>query len=209
MATRVIKLKKRIPEINLQSVEKIIKLTNDHIQPVLNAEPVNSRRVIKISKYIVPPIPGPSVHLTMAMEAFESIREYYTQRGLRIPQSDIKWYYQELAEEKKEYDAFWTRCAATKACIDGTLRGDDNWTIDLAVNAARQAEKKLPIQESDIGPMPEYGSGEFWAWCRKRKLLKEQKEAAIIAAGGTVPVAKVQKAVKGPKKLKAQELQKP
>lgn len=169
----------------------------------------NPKRILISSRLAIPAIPGPSVYLTKAMETFEYIREYYINCGLPIPQSDIKWYNQELAEEKKEYDAFWTGCAATKACIDGTLRGDDNWTIDLAVNAARQAEKKLPIQESDIGPMPEYGSGEFWAWCRKRKLLKEQKEAAINAAGGSVPVPEMQKAAKELKKQKAQELQKP
>ena len=110
-----------------------------------------------------------------------------------MPQSDIKWYHDELAQEKKEYDEFWARCAVTKACIEGTLRGDDDWTITLAMNAAKQAEKKLPILESEIGEMPPHGTGEFWAWCRKRKLLKEQKEAAIIAAGGTLPLAKKKK----------------
>ena len=34
---------------------------------------------------------------------------------------------------------------------------------------------------------------EFWAWCHKRKKFKEQKEAAVIAAGGTVPLPKAQK----------------
>ena len=111
-------------------------------------------------------------------------------------------YYEELAQEKKEYDEFWARCAVTKACIDGTLRGDDDWTIDLAMNAARQEVKKLPIQESDIGLMPAHGTGEFWAWCRKRKLLKEQKHAAIIAAGGTVPPLKP----KQPKQPKSKQV---
>jgi hypothetical protein len=131
--------------------------------------------------------------MTKAMEAFESIREYYTQRGLRIPQSDIKWFYEEQKRENAEYDEFWTRCAITKAFIDGTLSGHDDWTISLAMNAAREAEKKMPILETDIGPMPEHGTREFWAWCHKRKKLKEQKEAAIIAAGGTIPLLKAAK----------------
>jgi hypothetical protein len=121
-----------------------------------------------------------------------------------MPQSYIKWYHEELAQEKKEYDEFWARCAVTKACIEGSLRGDDDWTITLAMNAAKQAEKKLPILESEIGEMPPHGTGEFWAWCRKRKLLKEQKEAAIIAAGGSLPKKKEKKP-----KSKAQESQKP
>jgi hypothetical protein len=39
--------------------------------------------------------------------------------------------------------------------------------------------------------MPDYGTKEFWAWCHKRKKLKEQKDAAIIAAGGVVKEKKV------------------
>jgi hypothetical protein len=70
------------------------------------------------------------------------------------------------------------------------------------MNAAKQQEKKLPILESDIGPMPAYGTGEFWAWCHKRKQLKLQKEAAIIAAGGTITPAK-------PKKPRAKKAEKP
>lgn len=197
MATRVIKLKKLVTQITLQPVKRIIKLKKvTPIESVSNAQPVTARRVIKISNLPVPPIPGPTIYLTKAMDAFESIREYYTERGLPIYQSDIKWYHQELEQEKKEFDEFWARCASTKVYIEGMLRGDDDSTITLAMNAARQSEKKMPILETDIGPMPDYGTGEFWAWCRKRKILKEQKEAAIIAAGGTVPLSKAARAAK-------------
>ena len=41
--------------------------------------------------------------------------------------------------------------------------------------------------------MPTQGTPEFWAWCMKRKKLRLQKEAEIIAAGGTVPAAKPKK----------------
>jgi hypothetical protein len=162
---------------------------------ILPSQP-KPRRILGKPRLPIPPIPGPSDIQTKAMEAFESIREYYTQRGLPIPQSDIVWFNAELKREKDEYDEFWARCASTKACIEGTLRGDDDWTITLAMNAARQLEKKMPILDTDIGPMPDYGTVEFWAWCHKRKKLKEQKEAAIIAAGGTVPVPKQKKVAK-------------
>lgn len=200
MPGRVIKIKKLVPLPVLQSVKRVIKLKKSAC-----IQPVAQRRIIKISNLPIPPLPEPGIQLTKAMEAFESIREYYMLRNMQIPQSDIKWYHQELAQEKKEYDDFWARCASTKAYIEGTLRGDDDWTITLAMNAARQAEKKMPILETDIGPMPDYGTGEFWAWCRKRKLLKEQKEAAIIAAGGTVPLSKAARAAKQ-KKSAAQGL---
>ena len=187
MATRVIKLKKLV-DVTLQAdtvIKRVIKIKN-----ATPLETVKQPRIIKISSLPVPPIPGPSDYLTKAMEAFESIREYYTQRGLRIPQSDIKWFYEEQKREKAEYDEFWTRCATTKAFIDGILSGHDDRAISVAIKAAREAEKKMPILETDIGPMPNYGTQEFWAWCHKRKKLKEQKEAAIIAAGGTIPLPK-------------------
>ena len=195
---RILKRKKpiisNVPDI---PAVKIIPLSE-----VLPLQP-NTRRTLGKPKLPIPPIPGSSDRMTKAMESFESIREYYAERSLPIPQSDIKWFHAELKKEKEEFDEFWARCASTKACIDGTLRGDDDWTITLAMNAAKQQEKKLPILETDIGPMPDYGTGEFWAWCHKRKKLKEQKEAAIIAAGGAVPLPKVQKAPKASKVQKA------
>lgn len=139
---------------------------------------------------LVPPPPPPGIYITFTMEAFENLREYYKQRNMDMPQEDIKWYHEELQREKKEFDEFWERCAVTKAVSEGIFRGDDEWTIALAENAAKQKVKALPIQESDIGPMPEHGTKEFWAWCHKRKKLKEQKNAAIIAASGVLKVKK-------------------
>lgn len=156
----------------------------------LDPEPVQAKKIILKLKKKVPPPPAPGVYVTKAMEAFEAIREYYTLRGQQIPETDIKWYEQELIQEKKEMDEFWERCAETKANMECVLRGDDEWTTALAVNAARQKVKALPVREEDIGPMPEYGTKDFWAWCHKRKKLKEQKDAAIVAAGGVVKVKK-------------------
>jgi hypothetical protein len=157
-------------------------------------EPVKrvlSKKVIKLLPIPDPPAPG--IYVTKAMEAFEAIREYYKLRNMVIPQDDIKWFHEELVKEKKEFDEFWQKCLVTKVVMEGILRGDDEWTIQLAENAAKQKVKAMPVQESDIGPMPEYGTKDFWAWCHKRKKLKEQKEAAIIAAGGTILVKKIKK----------------
>lgn len=206
MAKRVLSSKKSVlmitpaPVLQAQAISEVKPEAKPEAKQISPPLELKVRRVLGKPALPIPPIPGQAVHLTKAMEAFESIREYYIQNRLPMPQSDIKWYHEELAQEKKEYDEFWARCAVTKACIEGTLRGDDDWTITLAMNAAKQAEKKLPILESEIGEMPPHGTGEFWAWCRKRKLLKEQKEAAIIAAGGSLPKAKQPKA----KKPKAQ-----
>lgn len=145
------------------------------------------RRILKGKPLItIPPIPSPHTSLTPAMEAFEAIRHYCSTNGLPIQQSDINWYHAELKREQAEMDAFWERCAITKAGFDSFARGDDEWAAALALNTAKQKVKAMPIQESDIGPMPPMKSKEFWAWCALRKKLRLQKEAAIIAAGGVV-----------------------
>lgn len=192
-----------LPEPVVEKKKTIIKLKKPL---VLEQEPEKKKTIIKLKKtrtLPIPPPPAPGSYITKAMEAFEAIREYYTLRGQDIPDEDIKWYQEELVQEKKEMDEFWERCGETKANMEGVLRGDDDWTISLAVNAARQKVKTLPIQESDIGPMPDYGTKDFWAWCHKRKKLKEQKEAAIIAAGGVVK--KPKKPVKKQEKSKETE----
>ena len=151
-----------------------------------------SRRVLKLKKSIpIPPLPAPGAYVTKAMEAFEAIRDYCRINNVPISQADIKWYHEELALEKKETDEFWERCSVTKAIIDAVARGEDMNGILLAEAKAKLTEKKEPLRESDIGEMPAYGTQEFWAWCMKRKKLRLQKEAAIIAAGGTIPVKKV------------------
>jgi hypothetical protein len=159
------------------------------------AEPVLAEKkkvVLKMKKKVaIPPPPAPGVYVTKAMEAFEAVREYCLINNRAITEEDVKWYEQELLQEKKEFDEFWERCAETKANMECVFRGDDEWTTALAINAAKQKVKALPIQEGDIGPMPEYGTKDFWAWCNKRKKLKEQKDAAIIAAGGVVKEKKV------------------
>ena len=161
----------------------------------------NKPKVIVLSLLPVPPPPAPGTYVTKAMEAFEILREYYDIIESPIPQADIKWYYEELALEKKEDKEFWERCAVLKAVSECVFRGADDWTTQLAENAAIQKVKALPVQEGDIGPMPEYGTKDFWAWCHKRKKLKEQKDAAIVAAGGTVPEPKVKVKAKVSKKV--------
>jgi hypothetical protein len=175
-------------KVLLTKVKKTLLVTPQEVPT-----PVKKILSTKIKK-TVPSPPAPGVHVTLAMEAFENLREYYRQQNMEIPQEDIKWYHEELQHEKKEFDEFWERCAVTKAVSECVFRGDDEWTIALAENAAKQKVKALPLQESDIGPMPEYGTKEFWAWCHKRKKLKEQKDSAIIAAGEVVPVKKTKKA---------------
>lgn len=155
------------------------------------------RKIIKLKKSLpVPPPPPYGIALTKATEAFEAIRAYYTERNEPIPQADLKWYQEELVLEKKEYDEFWDRCSVTLAIMESVVRGDDEVAMMKVELEARAKQKKQPIRVEDIGEMPPYGTREFWVWCHKRKQLKIQKEAAILAAGGTIKQKKQQRAKK-------------
>ena len=109
---------------------------------------------------------------------------------IEVPEEEIKHYYAELEREKKEHTEFWSQhgCSVTMAVLLAAANGED---LDIAQAKAKLVEKKKVITEDSIGEMPAYGTPEFWAWCRRRKELRLQKEAAIIAAGGTVLPQKV------------------
>ena len=165
---------------------------------------MSSKRVIKLAIQLpVPPVPPVTAYLTPAMEAFEALREYYTVRGEPIPQCDLKWYQWELENEKKEMEQFWEEHCETWAVMNAVLSGGDLMDVAIAQGIAREKMKGRP-DKSELGPMPEYGTSMFWAWCRKRKEQRLQAEAAIIAAGGTVPPEKPKKP-RAPKGSKAKK----
>ena len=152
---------------------------------LMEKKAVKPKKVFVLKNALPVPLPpAPGAYVTKAMEAFENIREYCRMNGVQISQADIKWYHEELALEKKEFDEFWERCSVTKAISDAIARGDDMDAVLMAEAKAKLTEKKEPIRESDIGEMPAHGTREFWAWCMKRKQLRLQKEAAIVASGG-------------------------
>jgi hypothetical protein len=213
MQKKVLKLKKTVPlapvvALVQEKPKKVLKLKKPVaalvaplVAPLVPVQPKPKKVLILQKGLPVPPIP--TGLLTKAMEAFESIREYYESRDEPIPQADIKWLYSELEQEKKDDEAFWANCSVTKAYLDAVFRGCTDDEIDIAMAKAQIEEKKKPIKETDLGPMPSYGTQEFWAWCMKRKKIRLQKEAEIIAAGGTVTVKpkkpKAPKASKAPK----------
>jgi hypothetical protein len=160
--------------------------------PAVPAAPVAQRKAIVLKKNLLPlpPVPPPTAHLTKTMEAFEAMREYYAALGQEPAQADIRWYLDELEVEKKEMDAFWLDNKVTKVVIEAICRGASIDEIMAVETAAMSGVAPRPITEADLGPMPAYGTGEFWAWCAKRKKIRLEKEAAIIAAGGTVPAPK-------------------
>jgi len=190
VAKRVIKVKNPMGLVPQEQAEPL-----PQAQPQVQEQPDQpKKRSIKIKKGLpVPPPLSPNAPCSKAAEAFEMIREYYAERDEPIPDEDIKWFHEEMKREEATTKALWEDCNVTKAIFDAAARGATEDEIWIAEAAAKVVEKKRPLTESDIGEMPEYGTREFWAWCNKRKQLRLEKEAAIIAAGGTVKPQKEKK----------------
>jgi hypothetical protein len=181
----------------MSQVKKTIKIKKSPVQQeAVQEENVQVKRVIKLKKSLPIPRVNP-FPVSNTEEAFEILREYYSEKEEPIPQSDLKWYYDALEQDKKDMEKLWIENPTMKAMLDSVEQG---YTDEQRLVAEQEAKKKEPPKAADdIGPMPEYGSKEFWIWCHKRKALRLAKEAAIIAAGGTVPPPKLPK----PRKTKS------
>ena len=194
---KVIKLKKAVPVSEAPQVSVTQEVAQAQEVPQVPQVPQDTpkKKVLKLKKNLLPlpPIPSPTAHLTKTMEAFEAIREYYAALGQEPTQSDIAWYRAELEAEKKELDAFWSENKVVKVVLEAICRGATEEELNEIETAASVGVAPRPPTEADLGPMPAHGTGEFWAWCAKRKRIRLAKEAAIIAAGGTVPPPKVKK----------------
>lgn len=64
--------------------------------------------------------------------------------------------------------------------------------------AVKEAEEEAKPKKPVLGPMPEYGSQDFWKWCRMRKAIKE---AELKEKGLPIPEPKPKK----PRKKKEQK----
>ena len=197
---KVIKLKKAVP-VPQASQGSEVREEVPEVPQVSQIQETPKKKVLKLKKNLlpIPPIPPQTADLSKTMEAFEAIREYYAALGQEPTQSDIAWYHAELEAEKKELDAFWSENKVVKLVLEAICRGATEEELIQIETAASVGVAPRPPTEADLGPMPAYGTGEFWAWCAKRKQIRLAKEAAIIAAGGTVPPPKVKKAKAKPK----------
>ena len=180
------------------SIKKVFKIkkqvaSEPVVQPV-NKVNASIKKVFKIKSGL--PVPPVNLNpLSQTEIAFEIIREYCSENGEPISQEDLKWYYEQLEQDKKDMEQYWISNPTIKAVLDAIKQGLNDEQRFLSEQEARKREP-VKVDTGELGSMPEYGSGEFWAWCRKRKALRLAKEAAIIAAGGTVPPEKPKKSRK-------------
>jgi hypothetical protein len=138
--------------------------------------------------------PQKRVPITIGQEIDWSVQEWYTQRGLPVPESDKGWGEKYDAELRKEYDA--------------DLSPELYQRFYMRKNPS---PSKPVVIVSSAGEKPEFGTPEFWAWARRRKLEKEkeaavkavEKEAAAAAKAAAKEAAKAEKiASKASKKTK-------
>jgi hypothetical protein len=155
-----------------------------------------AKKTFKVKKAdAVAPVPAYTITdpESRATEAFLLVRDYYESKGTCVTEEDIQWYKEELERERKEVAEFWEDCSVTKACLDAFTRGETEEIMNAVYEKAKKEEKKKPLAEGDLGEKPPFGTPEFWAWARKSKQLRIQKEAAA-AAGGDVKKGKKAKA---------------
>ena len=194
-AKKVFKVKK---DVVATPIPEPIPAAIPAVVPVPPVVPVaKAKKTFKVKKADVV-APAPSYTITdpesRATEAFLLVRDYYESKGTCVTEEDIQWYKEELERERKEVAAFWEDCSVTKACLDAFTRGETEEVLNAVYEKAKKEEKKKPLAEGDLGEKPPFGTPEFWAWARKSKQLRLQKEAAIIAAGGEVKKGKKAKA---------------
>lgn len=172
-AKRVIKIKKPVvalpPE---QPAEAPVAAPQEVLQEAPNPL-ARGKKVLKLKKPANPLPPPPTtdpVFWDKETDIIESVREYYASRDEPVPVAEVDFLLKMLEHMKTE-DPY----------------APPQWLVDAA-KAAEEKEAADPYK--DLGPMPPHGTKEFWSWCWKRKALKAKHDAAIIAAGGTVPARK-------------------
>jgi hypothetical protein len=177
---KVVRLKKAVTKPQVEEVSEAPVVPVAPVAPLAPVAPEAPKApsaqkkaiILKKNLLPLPPVPPPTAHLTKTMETFEAMREYYAALGQEPTQADIRWYLDELEVEKKELDAFWLENKVTKVVIDAICRGASLEEIMAVETAAMSGVAPRPITEADLGPMPAYGTGDFWAWCTKRKKIR-------------------------------------
>lgn len=204
-----------------EKAKRVLKLKKT---PALEAEPApaapteeskpKAKRVLKLKKTATEPIPiaeaFPQSASAQAEKSLEvvcaigstSASEPKAKRTLKLKSKllELPVY---PGENVERYTSSWEAIDLVREWFADRNEPVPQAEIKFAIEML-EAEKQAVIKEAEedakpkkpvLGPMPEYGSQDFWKWCRMRKAIKE---AELKEKGLPIPPPKPRKK-KGPK----------
>ena len=194
-----------------EKAKRVLKLKKT---PALEAEPAavpapaeeskpKAKRVLKLKKTATEPIP--------IAEAFPQSASAQAEKSLEVVCSatpsakrtlKLKSKLLELpvypGENVERYTSSWEAIDLVREWFADRNEPVPQAEIKFAIEML-EAEKQAVIKEAEedakpkkpvLGPMPEYGSQDFWKWCRMRKAIKE---AELKEKGLPIPPPKPRK----------------
>jgi hypothetical protein len=128
----------------------------------------------------LPPSPPPKrPAVLLSEEIWESVQEYYRERGERVPPEEAKYCVMAVAEERR-------LCARPPTPPPAEPAGP------------RKHISGMPLEEDDPKPFFEgEPTAEFWAWARRQRIRKNAERAAAGLA--PLPTAREKAAAKSAK----------
>jgi hypothetical protein len=125
---------------------------------------------------------------TLGEEVDSLLAEWYGTRGLPIPPEEVGL---GAVIDRQERERF-----AEEQRLARVLAGEEP-AVPLAAGEEETLEMKAERLAAAVGPKPEFGSDEFWAWARRKRTA----ENAALAAKGLppLPTAKEKAAAKAAK----------
>jgi len=194
-----------------EKAKRVLKLKKT---PALEAEPApvpapaeeskpKAKRVLKLKKTATEPIPiaeafpqSASAQAEKSLEAVCSVAPS-AKRTLKLKSKllELPVY---PGENVERYTSSWEAIDLVREWFADRDEPVPQAEIKFAIEML-EAEKQAIIKEAEedakpkkpvLGPMPEYGSQDFWKWCRQRKAIKE---AELKEKGLPIPPPKPRK----------------
>ena len=164
-------------------------------EPAASESKPKAKRVLKLKKTEVPVAESPASEAVPVAEAPAS--EPKAKRSLKLKSKLL-----ELpvfpGENVERYTSSWEAIDLVREWFADRNEPVPQVEIKFAIEmleADRQMEIKAAEEDAKpkkpvLGPMPEYGSQDFWKWCRMRKAIKE---AELKEKGLPIPEPKPKK----------------
>jgi hypothetical protein len=190
-------------------VKRVLKLKKT---PALEAEPApveapieqqKAKRVLKLKKTATEPIPiAEAFPQSASAQAEKSLEAVCSAAPSAKRTLKLKTKLLELpvypGENVERYTSSWEAIDLVREWFADRNEPVPQAEIKFAIEML-EAEKQAIIKEAEedakpkkpvLGPMPEYGSQDFWKWCRMRKAIKE---AELKEKGLPIPPPKPRK----------------